>query len=123
MADIPAGLIDATGFGVAATLVYDVFSATNSSPQTTELFASERADTLWKYVKLGGIQAAILVAIMFARSKSVWPILGGLTAGLFMWFMYSHALKSGQGKTKTGGCGCGGNCNKSQSETLAYGVY
>jgi len=43
-------------FGVAADLVYNVFSATNSSPQTTELFAADRAATLWKYVKLGGVQ-------------------------------------------------------------------
>ena len=113
MAEFPAALIDATGFGVAATLVYDVFSATNSSPQTTELFAKERSETLWKYVKLGGIQAFILVAIMAARSRSVWPILGGLTAGLFMWWMYSHALKAGNGDDK----------QSAKPQLFPYGAY
>ena len=90
---------DAIAFGVAADLVYNIFSATNSSPQTTELFAGSRAGTLMKYVKLGGAQSAILVAIMAIRGRSAWPILGGGLAGLMMWMMYSHALEAGQGKT------------------------
>jgi len=96
------GAVDAIAFGVAADLVYNVFSATNSSPQTTELFAGDRAHTLWKYVKLGGAQSAILVAIMAYRSSSVWPVIGGGVAGVFMWAMYSHALKAGRdGHTAT----------------------
>lgn len=90
------GGIDAIAFGVAADLVYNVFSATNSSPQTTELFAGDRADTLWKYVRLGGAQSAILIAIMAYRGRSVWALFGGALAGGFMWAMYSHALKSGK---------------------------
>jgi hypothetical protein len=86
---------DAIAFGVAADLVYNVFSATNSSPQTTELFAGERSATMWKYVKLGGLQGAVLVGIMAVRGKSVWPILGGLVAGGAMWWMYRHALQEG----------------------------
>lgn len=102
MADVSDGLsvatggdLDAIAFGVAADLVYNIFSATNSSPQTTELFADERADTLWKYVRLGGIQSVILVGIMWYRGKSVWPILGGGLAGGFMWAMYAHARTAG----------------------------
>lgn len=91
-----SGAVNAIAFGVAADLVYNVFSATNSSPQTTELFAGDRATTLWKYVKLGGLQSVILVGIMAHQSGSVWPILGGGLAGGFMWLMYAHALKSGR---------------------------
>jgi hypothetical protein len=89
------GTADAIAFGVAADLVYNVFSATNSSPQTTELAAGERADTLWKYVRLGGAQSALLIGIMAVRGRSVWPVIGGGLAGVFMWMMYSHALQSG----------------------------
>lgn len=98
------GALDAVAFGVAATLVYDVFSATNSSPQTTELFAADRAETLWKYVRLGGLQSVMLVGIMTYRAsadggglaRAAWPIFGGVAAGALMWAMYSHALKAGQ---------------------------
>ncbi len=94
---------DAIAFGVAADLVYNVFSATNSSPQTTELFASDRAETLWKYVKLGGWQSAALVAIMAFRGDSIWPILGGVAAGVAMYLMYRHALGAGLSKPTTEG--------------------
>jgi hypothetical protein len=93
---MPGGAADAIAFGVAADLVYNVFSATNSSPQTTELFAGDRADTLWKYVRLGGLQSAVLIAIMAGRGRSMWPIIGGGLAGGFMWMMYTHALRAGQ---------------------------
>jgi hypothetical protein len=100
VADLPTavtrdGSLDAIAFGVAADLVYNVFSATNSSPQTTELFAADRADTLWKYVKLGGAQSVILIGIMAYRGRSAWAIAGGALAGGMMWAMYAHALKSG----------------------------
>ena len=107
MADLSDGLgvatgggMDAIAFGVAADLVYNIFSATNSSPQTTELFAGDRADTLWKYVRLGGIQSIVLVGIMAQRGRSWWPVIGGGMAGGFMWLMYAHALKAG---TEDGG--------------------
>ena len=90
--------LDAVAFGVAADLVYNIYSATNSSPQTTELFAQDRAATLWKYVRLGGGQSVILVGIMAYRGRTIWPILGGGLAGIMMHLMYSHALSSGGGK-------------------------
>jgi hypothetical protein len=92
------GGMKAVAFGVAADLVYNIYSATNSSPQTTELFASDRSETLWKYVKLGGAQALVLVGIMAARGgveTGVWALAGGAMAALFMHLMYRHALSSG----------------------------
>lgn len=93
------GELDAIAFAVAADLVYNVFSATNSSPQTTELFAADRAGALWKYVRLGGVQSAILIGVMFARGRTIWAVAGGVVAGGFMWGMYAHALKAGGAKT------------------------
>ncbi len=96
-----ARALDAIAFAVSADLVYNVFSATNSSPQTTELFAGDRSATLWKYVRLGGVQSVILVGIMSARGRTAWAAFGGLVAGGFMWGMYAHALRSGQASAST----------------------
>lgn len=98
------GSQDAIAFGVAADLTYTVFGATNSSPQTTELFAGDRSKTLMKYVKLGALQAVILVGVMSFRAASggggwaraFWPAAGGILTGGMMWAMYDHALKAGQ---------------------------
>jgi hypothetical protein len=97
------GATDALAFGIAADLVYNVMSATNSSPQTTELFAGDRSQTLWKYVRLGLGQSAILVGIMAIRGRTVWPVLGGLAAGAAMHLMYAHALQAGQAKSPPAG--------------------
>lgn len=98
-----AGAYDAIAFGVACDLTYTIFGASNSSPQTTELFASQRAGTLWKYVRLGGLQTCVLIGIMAARAgsegglaRAFWPAAGGLLTGGMMWAMYAHALKAGQ---------------------------
>lgn len=95
---VGSGATDAIAFGVAADLVYNIFSATNSSPQTTELFAGERSATLWKYVRLGAGQSLILVGIMSIRGGSIWPVIGGAVAGVAMWMMYAHALEAGKHK-------------------------
>lgn len=89
---------DAALFGISATLVYGVISSTNSSPQTTELFANQRSGTLWKYVRLGMVQAGGLILVMALVDRSWWPILGGGAAGWAMWKMYDHALIAGDGQ-------------------------
>jgi hypothetical protein len=101
------GTQDAILFGVSADLVYNIFSATNSSPQTTELFAKERGQTLWKYVRLGAVQAGVLIGLMAMRAytggggwaRAVWAVGGGGVAGVAMWMMYAHALASGGGSS------------------------
>lgn len=97
--------IDAALFGISADLTYNIFSATNSSPQTTELFSAQRRETLWKYVRLGALQTALLVGVMSVRAaasgglaRAVWPAAGGAMAGGFMWAMYAHAAAAGGGK-------------------------
>ena len=81
---------------VYAALMYDIISATNSSPQTTEINAPARAPTLMKWVKLGLLQGALFVALGVMLDKQRWPPLvgGGLAAGL-LWWQYCHAVQSG----------------------------
>src|SRR5436305_11912758 len=88
----------AVAFGVYADLAYNLYSATNSSPQTTELFAGERTQTLWKYVVIGHIQAVALGVFGSVLDRTLWPLFGTLSIGGVMHCMYQHALKVGRGE-------------------------
>lgn len=100
MADdrIVAGAVGAALFGIYADLAYNTYSATNSSPQTTELFSGEREQTLWKYVTFGHAQAFAIGLFGSVLSRKWWPLLGTVTVGVIMHVMYQHALKAGAGK-------------------------
>lgn len=93
---IIAGATAAGLFGIYADLAYNLYSATNSSPQTTELFAGERTQTLWKYVVVGHLQAVALGLFGSILSRKIWPLIGTLTIGTVMHFMYRHAVERGQ---------------------------
>jgi|SRR5215469_14980886 len=85
---------------VYAALTYDIISATNSSPQTTEINAATRAETLMKWVVIGLLQAALFAGIGIAVSikigKPWWPpALGAGLAGGLLWIQYVHAKNSG----------------------------
>jgi hypothetical protein len=81
---------------IYAALTYDIISATNSSPQTTEINASIRAETLMKWVKIGLLQAALFAGIGIMLDKQRWPpALGSGLAGLLLWFQYVHAKNAG----------------------------
>ena len=87
---------NAVTFMVAAGLVYEIIAAACSSPQTTEINASTRSDTLMKWVLIGLVQAAIFVGIAAAMDKDKWPaLLGGGMAASIMWVSYAHAKASG----------------------------
>lgn len=92
--------------GIYAALIFDVFSSTNSSPQTTELFAGERAGSLWRWVKIGAVISVLFIGMAAwieykdkDTDKHSWygPIIGGLVALVLMLAMYAHALKMGGG--------------------------
>jgi hypothetical protein len=92
--------------GIYAALVFDVFSSTNSSPQTTELFARDRAGTLWKWIRIGAVVSIAFIALAVfteygskREDKSAYlaPVVGGVAALAIMWAMYSHALTEGGG--------------------------
>lgn len=87
---------DALTFMVSAGLVYEVIAAACSSPQTTEINAGKRAETLMKWVWIGVAQSAFLVIIAAAISKRPVPALaGGATAIVLMVAQYIHARKAG----------------------------
>src|SRR5215472_7032073 len=81
---------------VYAALTYDIISATNSSPQTTEINAAARAETLMKWVKIGLAQAAVFALIGIYLDDERWPpALGAGLAGVLLWVQYVHARNSG----------------------------
>lgn len=81
---------------VYATLMYDIISATNSSPQTTEINAQKRASTLMKWVYIGLLQGTLFVAIGVYLDKDRWPpLVGGTIAGLLLYMQYQYALYQG----------------------------
>jgi hypothetical protein len=84
-------------FLVAAGIVYEIIAACCSSPQTMEINASARADTLMKYVKIGEIQSAFFIgaAAAFDRKHAMPILAGGIAAGVVMHLSYVHALKAG----------------------------
>lgn len=89
---------DAAVIGISAAVMYDVISATNSSPQTTEINARARASTLMKWVKLGIAQGMLFVVIMMAAEppgKKWRPLVGGGLAAGLLWAQYVHAKNAG----------------------------
>lgn len=85
---------------VYAALTYDIISATNSSPQTTEINAARRASTLMKWVYIGLAQALLFAALgyYFERKQGNpgWPpVMGVMIAASLLWFQYDHAKRAG----------------------------
>jgi hypothetical protein len=89
-------------FYVALDSTYNVVSANLSSPQTTELFAGARAETLWKHVKRADWQVGLygVLGAMLANAETpgawVWPIAGVALSGVIMHWSYWKALTDGQ---------------------------
>lgn len=98
MADVSANSAgNGISFLVSAGIVYEIIAAACSSPQTTEINASTRADTLMKWVNIGMVQAAALVTIaaVIDRKHAVPIVAGGVLAGAAMYVQYQHARKAG----------------------------
>lgn len=85
-------------FGIFADLAFNIYGGTNSSPQTTELFAEDRSETLWKYVRLGHGGAFLYGAAGSVLEHSWWPMVGAVSVIFFMHSLYAHALYAGQKK-------------------------
>lgn len=81
---------------VYATLTYDIISATNSSPQTSEINAKKRAPTLMKWVYIGLIQAVGFGILGAFLDDDTWPPLVGVgIASTILWIQYHHAIQAG----------------------------
>lgn len=91
-------------FLVSAGVVYEIIAACCSSPQTTEINASSRADTLMKWVHLGAIQsAAFVIAAAYLDRKHAPEILaGGGIAMVLLYGQYYHAKQVGLKSTAPG---------------------
>lgn len=91
-------------FLVSAGIVYEIIAAACSSPQTTEINAGKRADTLMKWVYLGLAQSVIFVAAAayFDRGNRAAIVAGGVTAGFLMWVQYAHAKQAGLQSSEPG---------------------
>ena len=93
----PGSSTGGIAFLVSAGVVYEIIAAACSSPQTTEINAAKRGDTLMKWVHLGLAQAAlfVVVAALYDRQHAA-PILtgGGVAAGL-LYYQYRHAHEAG----------------------------
>lgn len=93
-----------TAFLVAAGIVYEIIAAACSSPQTAEINAHSRADTLMKWVHLGIAQSALFVFVAAAVDKRHRTpiILGGATAAVLMYGQYRYALNCGLSSDEPG---------------------
>lgn len=80
---------------VYATFALDVFSTFTSSPQTTELNAAARADTLMKWVKIGTVVAVAGGALGSFTTRSAWPLVATATVAASMYYLYDHAKRAG----------------------------
>lgn len=89
------GPTEAVLYMVTVDASLNVFSAQNSSPQTTELFAKDRKATLMKYVWIGDATTLALGIFASVIAGSYWPLLGAVTVAVFMHFLYVHAARKG----------------------------
>lgn len=84
-------------FLVSAGIVYEIIAAACSSPQTCEINAGKRADTLMKWVYIGLAESVLFIAIAACVDpKHAAPIIsGGLLAAGIMYWSYVHAKTVG----------------------------
>jgi hypothetical protein len=89
---------------VGAGLVYEIIAAACSSPQTTEINADTRAETLMKWVHIGLVQSAVFIGVAAAVDRKHAPaiVTGGLLAAGFMYASYFHARAAGMGSNAPG---------------------
>lgn len=98
---MPVSPLESKGNGVpflvAAGIVYEIIAAACSSPQTAEINAEKRAETLMKWVHIGLAQSAIFILIAATVDPGhAKPIVaGGVMAALIMYASYVHAKESG----------------------------
>lgn len=88
---------DGIAFLVSAGIVYEIIAAACSSPQTTEINASRRSETLMKWVNIGVGQAAIFIVLAaYVDRRHARAILGGGgLAAVLMYAQYVHAKRAG----------------------------
>ena len=88
---------DGVAFLISAEVVFAIIAAFCSSPQTAEINAGKRADTLMKWVWLGIGTSALFVGIAahYTASHKKPVIVGGGLAGAILGLAYVYAKSSG----------------------------
>jgi hypothetical protein len=96
-ADVSLTKSSGTAFLVSAGITYEIIAANCSSPQTGELNAEKRAETLMKWVHIGLAQAFVFVAIAayIDRAHRTEILAGGALSASVMYGCYVHAKSSG----------------------------
>jgi len=97
MADMGLGASDGIAFLVSATMVADIIAKACSSPQTAEINADKRSATLMKWVKVGTVEAILLLVVAaYIDPKHRAAIIAGATTELVITYgEYVHANQSG----------------------------
>lgn len=117
-----AGILFLEGVGQA----YNVVSATNSSPQTTEVFGGadggKRSKTLMKWVWVGHAQVFAFMGLASLIARSWWPLIGGGLVTGVMHGCYAHAKRCADRGEKAGGWGVGAPPTSSGAGTGRGGV-
>jgi len=88
---------DGVAFLVSCGLVYECVAKACSSPQTCELNAEKRAETLMKWVNIGSVEALGIVALAaYIEPKHRNAIIAGGVAGLTITYLeYIYAKQCG----------------------------
>lgn len=91
-------------FLVSAGIVYEIIAAACSSPQTAEINANKRAETLMKWVYVGLAQSVLFVSIAAAVDRKHAPaiVAGGGMAAVIMTASYMHARQAGLASCQPG---------------------
>jgi len=89
--------------GVWATFALDVFSTLNSSPQTTELFAGDREDSLMHWVLVGDAVAIAGGLAGTIVSRRAWPLVAAAIVAAGMHLTYRHAVSRGRSEPAPAG--------------------
>lgn len=104
MAFADIGVSQGVAFMVSAGVVAEFVAKACSSPQTMQINAHARADTLMKWVNVGLVEAAVFVAIAATiDGKHRNAILfGGILEGLITFWEYRHAMQAGLASMEPG---------------------
>jgi hypothetical protein len=88
---------DGIAFLVSAGVMYEIIAAACSSPQTTEINAAIRGNTLMKWVNLGVGQGVlfVLIAAIADRKHRTAILAGGGLAAVLLYGQYWHAKTAG----------------------------
>jgi len=84
-------------FVIGAASMAEFIAKACSSPQTVEINANKRAETMMKWVAVGLVEGALIigVTVFFDKKYSGALIAGAAVEGLITYMEYAHAKNAG----------------------------